>query len=69
MYKQQKDIQGNIRFTQITRLFDSANIPFAPDNTDYQQFKKDLSEGASLKDAEGNAMTAEQVTTFLGTLK
>jgi len=39
-----------------------------PDNTDYQQFKKDLVEGASLKDAEGNDMTAEQITTFLGTL-
>ena len=43
-------------------------IPFAPDNTDYQQFKKDLSEGASLKDAEGNDMTAEQITAFLETL-
>lgn len=43
-------------------------IPFAPDNTDYAQFKKNLSEGASLKDAEGNDMTAEQITTFLGTL-
>ena len=43
-------------------------IPFDPDNTDYQTFKKDLSEGASLKDAEGNDMTAEQITTFLRTL-
>jgi hypothetical protein len=43
-------------------------IPFDPDNTDYQTFKKDLAEGASLKDAEGNDMTAEQITTFLGTL-
>ena len=65
MYKQQKDIQGNIRFTQITRLFDSANIPFDPDNTDYQQFKKDLANGVALNDAEGNAMTPEQITTFL----
>ena len=39
-----------------------------PDNTDYQQFKKELAEGASLKDAEGNDMTAEQITSFLGTL-
>jgi hypothetical protein len=43
-------------------------VPFDPDNTDYQNFKKDLAEGASLKDAEGNDMTAEQITTFLGTL-
>ena len=52
----------------INRLSDNAFIPYAPDNTDYQQFKKDLSEGASLKDAEGNDMTAEQITAFLGTL-
>jgi len=44
-------------------------VPFDPDNTDYQTFKKDLSEGASLKDAEGNDMTAEQITALLGELK
>ena len=56
---------------QITGVFKTntqTSIPFALDNTDYQQFKKDLAEGASLKDAEGNDMTAEQITTFLGTL-
>ena len=52
----------------IKRLPDNAWIPFDPDNTDYQTFKKDLAEGASCKDAEGNDMTAEQITTFLGTL-
>ena len=30
--------------------------------------EKDFSKGASLKDAEGNDMTAEQITTFLRTL-
>jgi hypothetical protein len=44
-------------------------IPFDIGNSDYQQFKKDLAEGASLKDAEGNDMTAEQITAFLGELK
>ena len=29
---------------------------------------KDFSEGASLKDAKGNDMTAEQITAFLETL-
>lgn len=48
---------------------DGWSIPFAPDNTDYQQFKKDLANGVALNDAEGNAMTAEQVTAFLGELK
>ena len=52
----------------VKQLTDGADIPFAPDNTDYQTFKKDLTEGASLKDAEGNNMTSEQITTFLGTL-
>jgi hypothetical protein len=52
----------------VEKLVDNKIIPFAQDNTDYQQFKKDLAEGASLKDAEGNDMTAEQITTFLGTL-
>ena len=67
MYKLVTDKIGNV--SSVTRLSDSACIPFAPDNTDYQQFKKDLAEGASLKDAEGNDMTAEQVTAFLGELK
>ena len=56
------------QINSLYRLLDMALIPFDPDNTDYQQFKKDLSEGASLKDAEGNDMTAEQITAFLGTL-
>ena len=54
--------------TTVQRLSDNACIPFDPANTDYQTFKKDLSEGASLKDPEGNDMTAEQITAFLGTL-
>jgi hypothetical protein len=65
MYKQFKDIQGNIKTNAIYRLTDNAFIPFAPDNTDYQQFKKDLADGVALNDAEGNAMTADQITEFL----
>ena len=39
---------------------DGACIPFAPDNTDYAQFKKAISEEtAQLQDAEGNLMTAQ----------
>ena len=64
-YKLYKSLDGEIR--NVLRD-EKDSIPFDPDNTDYQQFKKDLSEGASLKDAEGNDMTAEQITTFLGTL-
>ena len=32
------------------------SIPFAPANTDYANFKKDLAEGAELQDAEGNVI-------------
>jgi len=52
----------------IKRLSDNAFIPFAPDNTDYAQFKLDLSEGVTLLDAEGVEMTPEQVQELLETL-
>ena len=42
---------------------------FDPDNTDYQVFKTDLANGATLQDTTGTAMTASDITTFLGTLK
>lgn len=51
--------EGNVLFS----------IPFDIGNSDYQAFKLALSEGASLKDAEGNDMTAEQITALLGELK
>lgn len=63
LFKTSKETQSS----SVQRI-DGWSIPFDPDNTDYQQFKKDLSEGASLKDAEGNDMTAEQITAFLGEL-
>jgi len=34
-----------------------------------QQFKKDLTNGVQLQDANGVVMTADQVTAFLGALK
>jgi len=43
-------------------------VPFDPDNTDYQQFKKDLANGVELKDANNTVMTTEQVAEFLATL-
>jgi len=56
------------RTIAILRILDMASIPFASDNTDYQQFKKELANGVELKDADGNQMTPEQITTFLETL-
>jgi hypothetical protein len=44
------------------------SIPIAPDNTDYQQFKKDLANGVQLEDATGTVMTADQIKTFMETL-
>jgi hypothetical protein len=35
------------------------------DNSDYQKFKNDLANGAELKDADGNLMTADAIKTFL----
>ena len=52
----------------VQRTTDNACIPFAPDNTDYQTFKKDLANAVALSDAEGTTMTADQIKTFLGTL-
>ena len=44
MYKQYKDYKGNI-VDAIIRLSDNACIPFDPDNVDFQQYQKWLSEG------------------------
>jgi hypothetical protein len=56
MYKLQKDsLSGkvvSIGFVENTLV----SIPIAPDNTDYQTFKKDLADGAELQDAEGNVI-------------
>ena len=43
-------------------------IPFAPDNTDYQQFVRDINNGVQLNDAEGNPITGSALTTFISTL-
>jgi hypothetical protein len=66
MYQLAKNLMGEVN--SVIRLSDNAVIPFAPENTDYQQFKKDLIDGTSLKDADGNEMNAEQIASFLGTL-
>ena len=50
------------------RALDNSIIPFDPANTDYQQFKLDIINGAELQDADGQAMTAEQVQAFMETL-
>ena len=45
------------------------SIPFAPANTDYANFKKEiLADEAQLQDADGNTMTPEQAKTYVATL-
>ena len=66
MYKLHTDKLSGAQIAQ--RLSDGAFIPFDPANTDYQAFKKDLANGVALSDAEGTAMTADQIKTFLETL-
>jgi hypothetical protein len=41
---------------------------FAPDNTDYQQFKRDIQNGVVLNDATGNPVTGDALAAFIGTL-
>ena len=55
--------------TSLQRIEDMAFIPFAPDNTDYQNFKKQINaDEAQLEDADGNLMTAEQAKAYVATL-
>jgi hypothetical protein len=39
-----------------------------PDNTDYQQFKRDIQANVQLTDASGNTITGTDLVTFLNSL-
>jgi hypothetical protein len=52
-YKLLKSFDGNI---SAVLKNNADTVPFAPDNADYQAFKKDLADGAELQDAEGNVI-------------
>ena len=41
---------------------------FAPENPDYQTFKKEVLAGAELQDANGNVMTQAEADAFIATL-
>jgi hypothetical protein len=66
MYKQ-VSLNGVLQNT-IQRMADNVFIPFAPDNTDFANFKKDLIEGAELQNAKGEAMTKADITEFMRSL-
>jgi len=52
----------------VRRLTDMACIPFDPANTDYAEFKKAVTAGAKLQDADGNVMSPEAAQQFIATL-
>jgi hypothetical protein len=47
---------------------DGACIPFDPANTDYAEFKKAVTAGAELQDADGNVMSEQAAQDFIRTL-
>jgi hypothetical protein len=63
MYKIKQNDFGTTNV--VVRLSDNAFVPFAPDNTDYAEFKKAVAEGAELQDADGNVMSAEAAQEFI----
>jgi len=69
MYKLLKNPNTNeVNMILLDKEIVHIYIPFVPDNTDYQQFKKDIQNGVVLNDAEGNPITGSDLTTFIGTL-
>jgi len=66
MYKLIKSIDGlNVA---IFRQNDNTSFVFAPANTDYANFKKEVLAGAELQDADGNTMTAAEAQEYVATL-
>ena len=55
-------------FCGIVNLNGNSNIPFDPANTDYAEFKKAVTAGAKLQDADGNVMSPEAAQQFIATL-
>ena len=68
MYKLYKDVTTQELLNITIRLSNGASIPFDPANTDYAEFKKAVTAGAELQDADGNVMTAEAAQAFVATL-
>jgi hypothetical protein len=63
-----KLVDGPLNTQLVCRLSDNAFIPFDPANTDYAEFKKAVTAGAELQDADGNVMSAEAAQAFVATL-
>jgi hypothetical protein len=68
MYKLNKNFDNKINSVSTKQESADLCIPFAPDNTDYAEFKKAVADGAELQDADGVKMTAKAVKAFIATL-
>jgi hypothetical protein len=69
MYKKCPNNWNGSPPSSVLRLDDGACIPFAVENTDYQQFKSSINdESAQLEDADGVLMTPDEAKAYVATL-
>ena len=69
MYKLNKNSEGLT--ISVSKIADKVylSIPLSdPANTDYAEFKKAVTAGAELQDADGNVMSAQAAQAFVATL-
>ena len=68
MYKLHKNSEGVVN----SIIFENGSvykcIPMSKDNTDYAEFKKAVTAGAELQDADGNVMSEQAAQAFVATL-
>ena len=67
MYQLVKNLITNST-EMVKRLEDNLYIPFAPDNTDYIIFKRDVSNSVDINDANGIPLTNQQKRDLYATL-
>jgi hypothetical protein len=68
MYKLHKSEEDKVVSVQFFANNTCLGIPFDPANTDYAEFKKAVTAGAELQDADGNVMSPEAAQAFIATL-
>ena len=69
MYKLKRNpITQRINYVNFVANNITMCIPISSDNTDYAEFKKAVTAGAELQDADGNTMTAAEAKSFVATL-
>lgn len=56
------------QIVSVFRVEDNSCIPFAPDNTDYIVFKRDVSNSVDINDANGTPLTNQQKRDLYATL-